>query len=155
MLLPNKKGKKLYKEKTMFALVNRINLNDYQLRVDDHVMNEGEEYVITDYGCDKDTYVLKNVKTHRERCVHFKYLTPIKNTKTTFKIIAEKVYRAEIKVEVDMEKFKQTHPKYRHWSDEDILREGFFGIFDDERGYELQEENCRTIYKDGTLIFED
>lgn len=143
----------------MFALVNRINLNDYQLRVGDHVMNEGQEFVITDYGSGKDTYVLKNVETHRERCVHFRNLipikTPAKNTKSKFKITAEKVYRAEIEIEVDMEKFKETHPKYRHWSDEDILREGFFGIFNDTRGYHLDEENCRTIYKDGTLIFED
>lgn len=75
--------------------------------------------------------------------------------KTTFKITAEKVYRAEIEIEVDIEEFKKSHPKYRHWSAEDIIREGFFGIFNESRNFELQEENCRTIYQDGTLIFED
>lgn len=75
--------------------------------------------------------------------------------KTKFKITAEKIYRAEMTIEVDMEKFKETHPKYRHWDNEDILREGFFDIFGDSKKYTLDEQNIRTIYEDGTLIFED
>lgn len=57
-------------------------LDDYQLRIGDHVMCKHHDYTydcdVIDYGSDPDTYVLKDRNDGSEMCYHISKLTKVK-----------------------------------------------------------------------------
>lgn len=63
----------------MFAMTNRVVLDNYQLRIGELVRYKHHDdtgvCIIVDYGSDPDTYVLKRLDTGTECCYHIDKLS--------------------------------------------------------------------------------
>lgn len=77
--------------------------------------------------------------------------------KKKYTFIVEKVYRAEVEGEFDLDELRKINT-YKYLTDEEILislaqSEGMFN--EKQNDYNLEEENVRNIWSADEIIYED